>query len=61
MIQDHVLPGPITGIPLAFTNPKQSLLPTRTAPRHDSAVSLVCFDEQYTHIHPDHLVNLFFL
>lgn len=30
MIQDHVLPGPITGIPLAFTNPKQSLLPDMT-------------------------------
>lgn len=31
MIQDHVLSGPITGIPPAFTNPKHSLLPTNSA------------------------------
>lgn len=35
MILDHVLPGPITGIPRAFTHPKE-----KPAPRHDTAVSL---------------------
>lgn len=40
MIQDHVLPGPITGIPPAFRNLKQSQLPINSAPRDDAAVSL---------------------
>lgn len=43
MIQDHVLPGPITGIPLAFTNPKQSLLP-------DMTLLFLCLKE-HTHTH----------
>lgn len=40
MIQDHVLPCPIAGIPPAFTNPKQSSPPTNPAPRHDSSFSV---------------------
>lgn len=56
MIQDHVLPGPITGIPLAFTNPKQSLLP-------DMTLLFLCLKE-HTRTHTQMfiwLINLFFL
>lgn len=56
MIQDHVLPGPITGIPLAFTNPKQSLLPDMTR-------LFLCLRE-HTRTHTEMLIwliNLFFL
>lgn len=60
MIQDHVLPGPITGIPLAFTNPKQSLFATSSA-FPDMTPLLLCLKEQCTLIIILlYLINLFF-
>lgn len=57
MILDHVLPGTITGIPRAFTHPKQ-----KPAPRHASAVSLAEQSTQthtHTFVYLDSLINLF--
>lgn len=59
MIPDHVLPGPITGIPLAFTNPKQSQL--RTNSETWRCYFLCQSQSHYMHIHLDYLINLFFL
>lgn len=61
MIQDHFLPGPITGVPLAFTNPKQSLPPTQLCSQTWLCCFSVCLTEQYAHIHLGYLIDLSFL
>lgn len=59
MIQEHVLLGPITGVPLAFTNPKQSLFPDMTLLFYQPVPKpLWVVREEYIHIHLNYLVNL---